>query len=145
MADTHMDRNLANTTTLWSLVREANDGPEEAAHRAREALLERYKGAVHRYLLGALREPYAADDLAQEFFLRFVRGDFRNANPAKGRFRDLVKTTLFHLIVDHQRRQKACPRPLPADDCGPAADVLTSDEQFLDSWRQQLLSQAWKA
>jgi RNA polymerase sigma-70 factor (ECF subfamily) len=148
MADTHMDRNLANTTTLWSLVREANDGPEEAAHRAREELLERYKGAVYRYLLGALRDPYAADDLAQEFFLRFVRGDFRNANPAKGRFRDLVKTTLFHLIVDHQRRQKACPRPLPADDCGPAsppAGILTSDEQFLDSWRQQLLSQAWKA
>src|SRR5689334_25268020 len=110
-----MDHNLATTSTLWSLVREANDGPEEAAQRAREALLERYKGAVHRYLLGALRDPYAADDLAQEFFLRFVRGDFRNANPAKGRFRDLVKTTLFHLIVDHQRRQKACPRPLPAD------------------------------
>lgn len=143
-----MEHNLANTSTLWSLVTEANHGPEESARRARELLLERYKGAVHRYLLGALRDANAADDLAQEFFLRFVRGDLRNATPEKGRFRDLVKTTLFHLIVDYQRRQKASPRPLPPDSCGPADssdDALPSDEQFLDSWRQQLLSQAWKA
>ena len=143
-----MEQNLANTSTLWSLVTEANHGPEESARRARELLLERYKGAVHRYLFGALRDANAADDLAQEFFLRFVRGDLRNATPEKGRFRDLVKTTLFHLIVDHQRRQKASPRPLPPDECGPADssdDALPSDEQFLDSWRQQLLGQAWKA
>jgi RNA polymerase sigma-70 factor (ECF subfamily) len=144
-----MDHNLATTSTLWSLVREANDGPEEAAQRAREVLLERYKGAVHRYLLGALHDPNAADDLAQEFYLRFVRGDFRNADPEKGRFRDLVKTTLFHLIIDHQRRLKARPQPLPPEDCGPASAIeeaaVNSDEQFLDSWRQQLLSQTWKA
>jgi RNA polymerase sigma factor (sigma-70 family) len=142
-----MDHNLANTSTLWSLVTEANHGPKDAAQRARELLLERYKGAVYRYLLGALHDANAADDLAQEFFLRFVRGDLRNADPEKGRFRDLIKATLFHLIVDYQRRQKGQPRPLPADDCGPAdtaSDVLTSDEQFLDSWRQQLLSRAWK-
>jgi RNA polymerase sigma-70 factor (ECF subfamily) len=138
--------NLANTTTLWGLVNDANSGPEEAARRAREALLDRYKGAVRRYLLGALRDPDAADDVAQEFFLRFVRGDFRNADPQKGRFRDLLKTTLFHLIVDHQKRRKAVPQPLPAGDCGPAvADPQVMDEQFRDSWRKQLLSQAWKA
>jgi RNA polymerase sigma-70 factor (ECF subfamily) len=144
-----MDHNLATTSTLWSLVREANDGPEEAAQRARELLLERYKGAVHRYLLAALRDPNAADDLAQEFFLRFVRGDFRNADPEKGRFRDLVKTTLFHLIVDHQRRMKSRPQPLPPEDFGPASTgeeaAVNSDEEFLDSWRQQLLSQTWRA
>jgi RNA polymerase sigma factor (sigma-70 family) len=143
-----MEHNLADTSTLWSLVTQANHGPEDAAQRAREILLERYKGTVHRYLLGALRDANAADDLAQEFFLRFVRGDLRNAHPEKGRFRDLIKTTLFHLIVDYQRRQKKQPQPLPADDCGPAGaatDTLTSDEQFLESWRQQLLSRAWKA
>lgn len=142
------EHNLANTSTLWSLVTEANHGPEDAARAAREALLERYKGAVYRYLLAALRDANAADDLAQEFFLRFVRGDLRNADPEKGRFRDLIKTTLFHLIVDYQRRQKTRPQPLPPDDHGPAdseSDVLPSEEQFLDSWREQLLSQAWKA
>jgi RNA polymerase sigma-70 factor (ECF subfamily) len=148
MVEMNSDHNLANTTTLWSLVLEANRGPEDAANRARELLLERYKGAVHRYLLGALHDPNAADDLSQEFYLRFVRGDFRNANPEKGRFRDLVKTTLFHLIIDHQRRQKTRPKALPPDDSGPAdssCDSVNSDERFLDSWRDQLLSQAWKA
>jgi RNA polymerase sigma-70 factor (ECF subfamily) len=143
-----MEHNLADTSTLWSLVTEANYGPQDAAQRAREVLLERYKGAVHRYLLAALRDANAADDLAQEFFLRFVRGDLRNAHPDKGRFRDLIKTTLFHLIVDYQRRLKLRPQPLPSDDRGPAdstTDNLTSDEQFLESWRQQLLSRAWKA
>lgn len=143
-----MEHKLADTSTLWSLVTEANHGPLDAAQRAREVLLERYKGAVHRYLLAALRDANAADDLAQEFFLRFVRGDLRNAHPDKGRFRDLIKTTLFHLIVDHQRRLKTRPQQLPSDDRAPAdstAENLTSDEQFLDSWRQQLLSRTWKA
>src|SRR6185437_3776548 len=67
MADANKDRLLANTNTLWGLVTEANHGPEEAAQRARAALLDRYKGAVHAYLLGALRDANAADDLAQEF------------------------------------------------------------------------------
>jgi RNA polymerase sigma factor (sigma-70 family) len=147
MTDRRSGHNLTNTTTLWGLVREANAGPEEAANRAREVLLERYSGAVYRYLLGALRDPHAADDLSQEFSLRFVRGDFRNANPEKGRFRDLVKTALFHLIVDYQRRQKVGPRSLPPDEIGPAEETATGadDEQFLESWRQQLLTRAWTA
>jgi RNA polymerase sigma-70 factor (ECF subfamily) len=146
-AEAPMDDNLASTTTLWGLVRAANDGPEEAARAARATLLERYRGAVHRYLRAALRDAHAADDLAQEFFLRFVRGDFKNADPEKGRFRDLIKTTLFRLVIDHHRRQKGTPAPLPDDDGVPAgaADGPPSDEQFLESWRQQLLGQAWAA
>ena len=84
---------------------------------ARAALVHRYRGAIYRYLLGAVRNPDVADDLAQDFALRLVRGDFRNADPERGRFRDLVKTVLFHLIVDYQRRQKAQPRALPPDEC----------------------------
>jgi RNA polymerase sigma factor (sigma-70 family) len=147
MDESGMDHNLASTTTLWGLVRQANSGPEEAARHAREVLLNRYRGAVHRYLLGAVGDHHVADDLAQEFFLRFVRGDFRNASPEKGRFRDLLKTTLYHLIVDHQRRQKANPQPLPPSDCfaGDVSPDPVHDERFLESWRKQLLAQAWKA
>jgi RNA polymerase sigma factor (sigma-70 family) len=148
MDEVRTDRNLNHISTVWTLVRKAHDGPTDAAHRALKALMERYGGAVYRYLLGALRDPHAADDLSQEFSLRFIRGDFRNADPERGRFRDLVKTVLFHLIVDYQRRQKARPVALPPDDCGPAqpdSEVLTSEVQFIESWRQQLLSQAWAA
>jgi hypothetical protein len=47
-----------------------------------------YHRAVHRYLLGALRDEDAAEELFQEFALRFVRGDFRWADRGRGRFRD---------------------------------------------------------
>jgi RNA polymerase sigma-70 factor (ECF subfamily) len=150
MDEVKADQNLNHISTVWTMVRKAHAGavePEKANH-ALKALMERYSGAVYRYLLGALRDPHAADDLSQEFSLRFVRGDFRNADPERGRFRDLVKTVLFHLIIDYQRRQKAGPMALPPDDCGPAqpgSDTLTSDAQFIESWRQQLLSQAWAA
>jgi RNA polymerase sigma-70 factor (ECF subfamily) len=148
MEDGNAGTNLNHISTVWSMVRKAHDESPETANPALVALLERYNGAVYRYLLGALHDPHAADDLSQEFSLRFVRGDFRNADPQRGRFRDLVKTVLFHLIVDHQRRLKFSPQALPPDDCGPAQPVnesLTSDAQFLESWRQQLLSQAWAA
>src|SRR6516165_5973402 len=148
MDDNPTSTNLNHISTIWSMVRRAHEETPSMAQPALQALVDRYSGAVYRYLLGALRDPHAADDLAQEFSLRFVRGDFRNADPQRGRFRDLVKTVLFHLIVDYQRRLKAGPRALPPDDCGPAQpedSMLTSDAQFLESWREQLLSQAWGA
>jgi RNA polymerase sigma-70 factor (ECF subfamily) len=137
-------QHLSHISTLWSLVHQAH-GSDGSTGNAQAALLGRYAGAVHRYLLGALRDQDAADDLFQEFCLRFLRGDFRNADPEKGRFRNLVKTSLFHLIVDHQRKGKARPQPLTTEvadraDEGPMAEA---DAAFLDSWREELIDRAW--
>jgi RNA polymerase sigma factor (sigma-70 family) len=114
---------------------------------ARQCLLERYGGAVHRYLLGALRDADAADELAQEFALRFLRGDFRRANPDRGRFRDFVKTAVFRLVVHHQRRRHKQPLALrsgmPEPAAGPVPDA--SEEAFVRSWRDELLARAWTA
>jgi RNA polymerase sigma-70 factor (ECF subfamily) len=136
---------LNRISTLWTVVCQARDGPREAVAPAQEVLLRRYGGAVHRYLLGALRDPEAADDLAQEFALRFLRGDFRGADRQRGRFRDFVKGVLAHLIADHHRRR---PPPLPLGPCEPAApaeSVPDTDAQFLASWRESLLARAWEA
>jgi hypothetical protein len=98
---------LGEISTLWGLIAEAAGDTPEAVNAAQQALLERYGGAVRRYLLGALRDPEAADELFQEFALRFVRGDFfHNASPQRGRFRQFVKTSLFNLVVDYQRGQR---------------------------------------
>ena len=138
---------LSHITTLWTLVRKAHK-PGSDTGGAQEALMRRYGGAVHRYLLGALRDPHAADELFQEFSLRFIRGDFHRANPEKGRFRDFVKTSLFHLIVDYQKAQKRKPRqfsdnaPEPA---APPSDPADCDREFLQSWRDELLDRAWIA
>jgi RNA polymerase sigma-70 factor (ECF subfamily) len=86
--------------------------------------------------------------LFQEFALRFLRGDFRNANPERGRFRDFVKTALYHLIVDYQNRRKTRERTVAVEEAGlePAThDLNYSEQQFLQSWRHEMLSRTWEA
>jgi len=143
-----MDReqHLSHISTLWTLVRQAHADPADGGD-ARGALLERYSAAAHRYLLGALRDQEAADELFQEFALRFVRGDFRAADPDRGRFRDYLKTSLFHLIVDHQKRRQARALPLGPDVPEPAAppDPSDSERDFLNSWREGLMDRTWQA
>jgi DNA-directed RNA polymerase specialized sigma24 family protein len=145
--DRDREQHLSHITTLWTLVRQAHAGPVDVASAARGALLERYSSAAHRYLLGALRDPDAADELFQEFALRFMRGDFRSADPGRGRFRDLVKTALFHLIVDHHKRRQARPRLLGPDVPEPVAPAGPSEaeQEFLTSWREGLMDRTWLA
>jgi RNA polymerase sigma-70 factor (ECF subfamily) len=141
------DRPLSRITTLWTLVCEAHGESAEAAAAARQALLQRYGKAVHRYLLGALRDPDAADELSQEFALRFLRGGLGGANPQRGHFRNYVKGTLFHLIADYHRRKQRDPQRLPANGPEPAAPARPPDDpdrSFLESWRDQLLHDAWE-
>jgi RNA polymerase sigma-70 factor (ECF subfamily) len=111
-------------------------------------LLARYGGAVYSYLLGALRDPEAANDLAQEFALRFLRGDFRRAEAQRGRFRDYLKTALSHLITDYHRQRQHAHQPLSPEGPEPAVapeSSVDSEAAFRASWREGLLEQTWKA
>src|SRR4051794_37045137 len=106
---------LEELSTCWSVLFEAHGDSAAAARAAQGRLLERYGPAVRRYLLAAVRDPHAADDLFGEFGLRLVRGDFRQARPEVGRFRRLLKVALYRMVIDHQRRQARRPQPLTAD------------------------------
>jgi RNA polymerase sigma-70 factor (ECF subfamily) len=110
-------------------------------------LVQRYNGAVFRYLLGAVRDADVAADLTQEFALRFVRGDFRRADPQRGRFRDYLKASLVNLVNDYHRARQAWPRPLAggAEPVAPPADTMDAEADFLKSWREELLDRAWDA
>jgi RNA polymerase sigma-70 factor (ECF subfamily) len=145
MSDGEPDRSLNRISTLWTVVCQAHDGTAEGAARAQEVLLRRYGRAVRRYLLGALRDPEAADDLSQEFALRFLRGGFRGADRQRGRFRDFVKGVLIHLIADHHRRRPPLPLPAAHEPAAPAEDRPDPDEQFLATWREDILARAWEA
>lgn len=140
------DARLSQMSTVWTVLFQARDGSDEAAKVARRTLLQRYGGAVYRYLRAAVGDPDAADDLYQEFALRVVRGDFRRASPDCGRFRDFLKTSLYHLIVDYQRDRQRRPTAIEGD--GPAvADSSVADptgEAFAAAWRTQLLARAWE-
>jgi|SRR6056297_812626 len=141
------DQHLSQIVTLWSVVRRAHDGKADSIRTAQQEMLDRYGGAVRRYLLGALRDPDAADEVFQEFALRFVRGDFHSADPGLGRFRSYLKTVVYRLIVDYQRKQRRQGRQQPLPDDGPGFVAETenqSDERFLQSWRDELLTRAWQ-
>src|SRR5881397_2852808 len=138
------DGRLSQMSTAWTVLFQARDGPDEAVKAARRALLQRYGGAVYRYLRAAVGDPDGADDLYQEFALRVVRGDYRRASPDRGRFRDFLKTSLYHLVVDHHRARQRRPAPLAGD--GPAAAEPSPPEaEFAAAWRAQLLNRAWEA
>ncbi len=140
MSDTP-DR-LSAISTMWTVLRAAHGGTSSAADAARELLLHRYGGAVRRYLLGLLRDPHAADDLTQEFGVRLLQGGFHAADPHRGRFRSYVKTSLFHMVHAHARRERRGPAELVID---PAAAMPDDDEAFLESWRAELLGRVWAA
>jgi RNA polymerase sigma-70 factor (ECF subfamily) len=107
-------------------------------------LIDRYYGAVYRYLLGATRDEDAALELFQDFAVRFLRGDFRRANPELGRFRDYLKTALIHMVTDHRRAGRLRPITL-ADGGAHVTDPQWEDEaEFARSWREELIDQAWK-
>lgn len=147
MTPSQSQAHLSRITTLWSLVEKAHQQAPSAVD-AQRVLMQRYCGAAYRYLLGAVRDEEAALELFQEFALRFVRGDFRRADPERGRFRDYVKTSLSHLVTDYHREQLARPRPLPPDlPAKPAAGPFpaTSDDDFLASWREELVNRTWQA
>ncbi len=136
---------LSRIQTRWSALLQAQHDADDAATAARRELLLSYYGAVYRYLLGALGDPAAAEELTQEFAVRFLRGDFRNAAPGRGRFRDFLKVSVRHLMHDHWRRQGKALAALPEDASAPPADAVDPDRPFLEKWREELLALAWGA
>ena len=110
-------------------------------------MLDRYGRGIKRYLLGALRDQTAADDAYQEFALRFLNGDFRSADPEKGRFRNFLKTILYRLVVEHYRGNKRRRSPQMGSQF-PEPEVIDereSDQQFKQSWCDELLKRSWDA
>lgn len=135
---------LNQIDTIWPLV---HGDPGATREAAIDRLLQRYGDAVHRYLLGATRDPDVAEELFQEFALRLSRGDFQRANPGAGRFRDYVKTTLFNLIVDFQRRRQRRfdSLTLISDFVELNGPDATAEHIFQRNWRHELIALSWRS
>jgi RNA polymerase sigma-70 factor (ECF subfamily) len=143
-----LEQRLSGISTQWTLLRNAHQAADRAAQQAQQELMGRYIGAVYRYLLAAVRDYQVAEDLTQEFAVRFLSGRYRNADPQRGRFRDYIKRCLFHLVHDYRRRQgkqatTTLQEPENIDDVqAPSPD---DDRAFLESWRNELLARTWTA
>jgi RNA polymerase sigma factor (sigma-70 family) len=150
MDEEALQSRLSRISTSWELIQRAHLSPGDAATLARARLMERYHGAAYRYLLASLGDADAADDVFQEFALRLARGDFRHADPGRGKFRQFVKTALINLVRDYHRKRRRVGQSLQALQLEPLAsdashDVEAEDERLVQSWRAELLSRAWIA
>jgi RNA polymerase sigma-70 factor (ECF subfamily) len=145
MSPDQREEHLSHLATLWTVVEQAHQDEGSAAAPALRQLLEYYGPAIHRYFLGAVRNLDLADDLFQELALRLVRGDFRRADRSRGRFRDFLKTALYHLVIDAQRRQRRQALPL-VEGLEPAAELseVESDMQLVQAWRGELMARTWE-
>ncbi|AMV37097.1 RNA polymerase sigma factor [Planctomyces sp. SH-PL62] len=138
---------LSELQTQTTLLYEAQHGTPEGADLAKQLLMLRYSGAVHRYLLKALGDSEAAKDLNQEFSLKFLEGRFRQFDRTRGRFRDYLKRSLHNLMVDFYRKQNVVSQLDTASGEAIVAtdDLVDFDEQFLQSWRKDLMERASNA
>jgi RNA polymerase sigma-70 factor (ECF subfamily) len=142
MAENDADR-ISQIVTRWSLLLRAREGGD-ASRAAWGELLLRYHAPVYRYLRGLVGDDAEAEELCQEFALRFLRGDFRHADPDRGRFRDYLKVALQHLAGERSRRPR--PLPLTGGSSTPDSKFTTAEGgRFQDLWRKELLNRAWAA
>ena len=56
MNDRELDQRLSQIATQWTMLYQAHKGQAEEAAVARQILMQRYCGAVFRYLLRAVRD-----------------------------------------------------------------------------------------
>jgi RNA polymerase sigma factor (sigma-70 family) len=141
-----LDQHISQISTAWTILFQAHHGSADTARRALQQLVERYRGAVYRYLLKLVRNPETADELFQDFALRLVRGAFKKVDPERCRFRDYLRSSLRNLVIDYYRRQRSESQPL--GDVEPAVQDPahgTSDTEFLAIWRGELLTRSLKA
>jgi RNA polymerase sigma-70 factor (ECF subfamily) len=139
----NLNQHLSQITTLWSLVCRAHGDSSAQANDARQRLFERYGGAVRRYLGKILPDQGAADEVFQEFAVQVFHGRLRGADPGRGRFRNFVKGTLFHLVADYHNQERRRFRALPADGAFLVAPEENSDQLFEQGWCDELLARAW--
>ncbi len=140
---------LAKLSTMWTMLRRAHGGPGHSELAAQLEFLRRYQGAVFRFLLTSLKDQDAALEMLQEFALKFVRGDFRNASPSNGRFRSFLKTALANQMRDYRaklatRRKHEAVSVEDISDSSDRSEHL-NDPPFEHCWSEELLSRAWTA
>ena len=146
---------LSRIETAWSMVHRAHQDEPTLSLTAQQTLLNLYGGAIRRYLSAALKDPEAVEDLFQNFAVRFVQGDFQGLDPERGRFRSFVKTVLFRMVAEHRRHHSRRMKHevtssevvehLAEDEAMPSVSEEITEQQYLASWREELLSQAWEA
>jgi RNA polymerase sigma-70 factor (ECF subfamily) len=134
---------LGQTQTDWALLHLAHAAIPDQARNVWTQVVLRYEEPVRGSLRRLVRDEQVAEELNQEFWVRFLRGDFAHATPTRGRFRNLIKTVLIHLVADYYRRGRR-DRPAPLADDGFVLVGRIANAHAAD-WRQELIDRALSA
>ena len=95
-------------TTRWTLVIAAGEPHRKEARSALVSLCENYWYPLYAFLRRRGYPPDQAQDLTQEFFVRLLEGRYLDrADPAKGRFRSFLLTSLKFFVADEEDRDRA--------------------------------------
>lgn len=143
--------------THWSKLMAVRAGASSERRSVLNFLIQRYWKPVYCYLRRSGCGEEDAKDLVQEFFAACLRHDFfAKADPAKGRFRNLLLKSLQHFLANARRAALAKKRhPSKGFACidetafeveQPAAlkDTVTPDEIFHRTWLTELVRRVLK-
>ncbi len=136
-----MDSTLTINPTPWTAIRHAfTREPDPTGNHLREKLAEKYREFAFKRLRH-LTDRETAEDLAQSFFQeRFMAEDWqlpRNAEPAKGKFRALLRVALGRHWQDHLDHINAKKRggQFPHEEFDSVNEsVSTTDPNFERAW-----------
>lgn len=142
-------------TTHWSLVLAAGQRSHARSAEALATLCETYWYPVYAFIRRQGYDADAARDLTQEFFTRVLEKNyFRDADPARGRFRAFLLAAIRHFLSNERDRAQALKRggatpPLSLDvETAEGTyqlegqDDLTPEKLFDARWATVLLDRA---
>ncbi len=142
-------------TTRWSLVLTAGQKASARSTDALTSLCEMYWYPVYAFIRRQGCRAEEAGDLTQEFFTRLLeKGYLHDADPARGRFRTFLCTSVRHFLSNERDRARALKRgggqPSISFDAETAEghyqleprDDLTPEKLFDRRWAMLLLERA---
>jgi RNA polymerase sigma-70 factor (ECF subfamily) len=137
-------------TTCWSVVLAAGEDSSRA-HDALSALCPTYWPPLYAFIRRWGYSPDDAADLTQSFLADLLaRGNIREVDPARGRFRTFLMACCRHFLCNDRRRSaRRGPSPLSIDledaerrYLAEPADLLTPEQVFDRRWALSILARA---
>jgi len=95
-------------TTQWSLVLAAGGSRNSESRHALDVLCRLYWPPVYSFVRSSGHDAQAALDLTQGFFARLLeKGDLKQADRARGRFRSFLLASVKHFVANEWDRSRA--------------------------------------
>lgn len=97
--------------TRWSLVLRAGGASTPASRAALSELCAIYRASLCTYACRLIGDPDRAEDMVQDFLTRLVeRNVLGAADPARGKFRTFLKTSMKHHVLNVLEAERALKR-----------------------------------